>query len=146
VYAFAVALSVAAGIAGAVQVAVMGRFGEQVGVLPALAFSTAATAVLAVAVLLVARRSLDGFAAAARAPTWMWLGALMGTYIVFTITLVAPRLGTFATIGIFIAGQLACGVVIDRYGLFGLERIGLHWQRALGLVFLAAGAALALRK
>jgi transporter family-2 protein len=146
VYAFAVVLSVAAGVAGAVQVAVMGRFGERVGVLPALAFSTAATAVLAVAVLLVARRSLDGFAAAARAPAWMWLGALMGTYIVFTITLVAPRLGTFATIGIFIAGQLACGVVIDRYGLFGLERIGLHWQRALGLVFLAAGAALALRK
>jgi uncharacterized membrane protein YdcZ (DUF606 family) len=38
------------------------------------------------------------------------------------------------------------GVVIDRYGLFGVEKVPLTWPRALGVLLLAAGAVLALRK
>ena len=141
-----VALSVAAGVAGAIQVAVMGRFGDRIGTLEALAFSATVTAAISLAVLLAARRSVAGFAEGARAPAWLWLGGAMGALIVFSVTLVAPRLGTFATIGIFLAGQLAMGLVIDRYGLFGLEEIPLRWTRVLGVALLAVGAALALRK
>ena len=144
--AFAIVLSVAAGIAGAVQVAVMVRFGDRIGVLQALSFSTAVTAAIALVALLFVRQSVSGYAAAVRSPPWMWIGGLMGALIVFTITLVAPKLGTFATIGIFIAAQLAFGIVIDRFGFFGLERVGLHWERIVGVVLLAAGAALALKK
>jgi uncharacterized membrane protein YdcZ (DUF606 family) len=35
---------------------------------------------------------------------------------------------------------------IDRYGWFGVEKVALTWPRALGLLLLAAGAVLALRK
>ena len=38
------------------------------------------------------------------------------------------------------------GAAIDRWGLFGSDRIALHWPRVLGIVLLAAGAALSLRK
>ena len=48
--------------------------------------------------------------------------------------------------GILIAGQLIMGAAIDRFGLFGSERIALQWPRVVGLVLLAAGAALSLRK
>ncbi len=52
-----------------------------------------------------------------------------------------------ATVGILIAGQLAMGAAIDRFGLFGSQKILLHWQRAwAGIVLLAVGAALSLRK
>ena len=51
-----------------------------------------------------------------------------------------------ATIALLIAGQLAMGAVIDRFGLFGLERIALSWPRVLGIALLAVGAALSLRK
>ena len=144
--AVAVVLSIAAGVAGAVQVAVMGRFGDRIGVLQALSFSTAITAVIAFSALLIVRQSANGFADAVRSPPWLWIGGVMGAIIVFTITFVAPKLGTFATIGIFIAAQLAFGLVIDRFGFFGLERIGLHWERIVAVVLLAAGAALALKK
>ena len=80
------------------------------------------------------------------APKWLWLGALLGTFIVFTITLVSPRIGTTATIALLVAGQLAAGAAIDRFGLFGFERIALGWPRALGIALLAAGAALTLRR
>ena len=54
----------------------------------------------------------------------MWLGGLMGLIVVFTITFAQPRIGATATIGILIAGQLAMGAVIDRFGLFGVDQIG----------------------
>jgi uncharacterized membrane protein YdcZ (DUF606 family) len=38
------------------------------------------------------------------------------------------------------------GAVIDRYGLFGLEQIPIGWPRFLGIVLLAVGAALSLKK
>ena len=70
----------------------------------------------------------------------------MGVVVVLTITVVTPRLGAAATIGLLIAGQLAMGAAIDRYGWFGVERVPLTWTRALGVLLLAIGAALALYK
>ena len=142
----ATVLAVAAGLAGSVQVAMMSRLGERIGVLEALAFSTTVTAVLAVVVLLLARHSLVGFERAVHQPWWMLLGGVMGLLIVFTVTYAGPRIGVAATVGILIAGQLVMGAAIDRWGLFGSERIPLHWPRLLGIALLAIGAALSLRK
>lgn len=141
----AVVLSLVAGMAGSVQVAVMSRFGDRIGIVEALAFSALGTAVITLLVLLAVRHSFDGYAAAARQPPWLWIGALMGALVVFTITFAGPRLGTAATIGLLISGQLAMGAIIDRFGLFGLDRIALHWPRVLGIVLLGIGAALSLK-
>lgn len=138
-------MAVLAGLATSVQVAVMARLGDRVGIFGALAFATALTALLAAAVLLVARQSLAGYAAAARQPPWLWIGAVMGLFVVLTITFAGSRIGTAATIGILIAGQLAMGAAIDRFGLFGSRQIALGWPRLLGIALLAAGAALSLR-
>ncbi|HYQ11521.1 MAG TPA: DMT family transporter [Gaiellaceae bacterium] len=142
----ATGLAVTAGLAGSVQVAMMSRLGERIGVLEALAFSTAVTAALAFVILLLARHSVSGFERAIHQPWWMLLGGVMGLIIVLAITYAGPRIGVAATVGILIAGQLVMGAVIDRWGLFGSEKIALHWPRVLGIVLLAAGAALSLRK
>src|SRR6516162_1359373 len=97
--ALATVLAIAAGLAGSVQVAMMSRLGE-----------------------------------------------VMGLIIVLSITYAGPRIGITATVGILIAGQLTMGAAIDRWGLFGSDRIALHWPRLLGIGLLAAGAALSLRK
>ena len=144
--ALASVLAVAAGLAGSIQVALMSRLGERIGVLEALAFSTALTAGIAVVILLLARASLAGFERAVHQPWWMLLGGVMGLVIVFSITYAGPRIGVTATVGILIAGQLAMGAVIDRWGLFGSEQIALHWPRLAGIALLAVGAALSLRK
>jgi hypothetical protein len=52
-------LAVLGGLAGSVQVAIMGRFGSRVGVLEALAFATAVQLVLAVGLVLVAGAALS---------------------------------------------------------------------------------------
>jgi transporter family-2 protein len=145
--AAAASLAVVAGLAGSIQVAVMGRFGQRIGTFEALAANLALSTLLATTVLLVLRQSLAGFGDAFRSPWWYWVGGGgMGVVVVLTITVVTPRLGAAATIGLLIAGQLAMGVAIDRYGWFGLDRVPLTWPRALGVLLLAAGALLALRR
>ena len=142
----AAALAFTAGIAGAVQVALTGRFGDRVGAFEALAFSLLLSTVLASVVLLAVRGSVSGFGDAFRAPRWLWLGAAMGAFIVLTITLTAPRIGVVAVTALLIAGQLGMALAIDRYGLFGVERIALAWPRVLGVALLVVGAALTLRR
>jgi transporter family-2 protein len=144
--ALAAVLAVLAGLAGSVQVALMSRLGDRIGVLEALGFSTALTAVLAVVLVVAARFSLAGYTRALHQPWWMLLGGVMGLLIVFTVTYAGPRIGVAATVGILIAGQLVMGAAIDRWGLFGSERIPLHWPRLIGIALLAVGAALSLRK
>ncbi len=144
--AVAVVMSAVAGLAGGMQVAIMGRFGERIGPFEAFAFSTFVTATIAFFALLVVSRSVGGYAAALREPAWLWTGGLMGALIVLAITVASPRIGTTATIGLLIAGQLAMGAVIDRYGLFGFEQIDLSWPRIVGILLLAVGAALSLHR
>lgn len=144
--ALATTLAVAAGVAGAVQVAVMSRLGARVGVLEAIGFATLLSAVLVVAVLLVARRSLAGVGHAVHQPWWTLTGGVIALFIVFTITYAGPRIGVAATVGVLLAGQLAMGAAIDRFGLLGTRQIPLHWPRLLGTALLGIGAALALRR
>ena len=73
----AVALAVLGGLAGSVQVAVMGRFGERVGVFEALAFSTAIQLVLSAFVVLAARGGIGGLRHVGSTPAWMWMSSLL---------------------------------------------------------------------
>lgn len=144
--ALATSLAVAAGLAGAAQVAVMSQLGERIGVADALGFATLLTAVAAFLGLLFVRRSVEGYVRALHQPWWMLTGGLLGLFIVFTVTYAGPRIGVTATVGILIAGQLVMGAAIDRFGLFGSQKILLHWPRVAGIALLAVGAALSLRK
>jgi len=144
--ALAAVLSASAGLAAATQVAIFSRFGDRVGTLPAFAFSCVITAVIAATILVVGQRSLGGFATAWSAPRWLWIGGVLGAFIVLSITIAAPRIGTFATVALIIAGQITLGTVIDRFGLFGLEQIPLTPYRVVGIVLLATGALLALKR
>ena len=144
--AFTIFLAVIAGVAGSVQVAVMSKLGDRVGIFGAVAWAATLTAVLAVAVLLVAKQSLSPFAEAARQPVWLWSGAAMSVIIVLGITLAGSRIGVIATVSVLLAGQFAAGAVIDQYGLLGAERVPVNWVRILGIVLLGIGAVLTLKR
>ncbi|MDQ2909849.1 MAG: DMT family transporter [Actinomycetota bacterium] len=144
--ALTILLAVIAGVAGSVQVAVMAKLGDRVGVFGAVAWAATLTAVLAVALLLVAKQTLSPFVEAARQPVWLWSGAIMSVIIVLGITVAGSRIGVIATVSVLIAGQFAMGAVIDQYGLLGAERLPVSWLRIFGIVLLGVGAGLTLKK
>jgi bacterial/archaeal transporter family-2 protein len=144
--AVAVVVSLAAGIGSSVQAAIVGRLGDRIGSIEALGFSMLVAGVSGIALLLVVRQSTDGIASAVRQPVWLWLGGALSAFIVLSFTVATPRIGVTAVIALAIGGQLLMAAVIDALGLFGFERVPLHWPRIVGIVLLAGGAALSLRK
>ena len=100
----------------------------------------------ATAVLLVARGGVGSVGSGFSGPKWQLLGGVMSALIVLSITVAGPRIGIVATTAMLIAGQFILATAIDRFGLFGVERVAVSWPRLLGLALLAAGAVLTLRR
>lgn len=73
---------------------------------------------------------------AAQAPWFLFLGGLLGGIGVFAMTASVPRLGAGAAISAMMAGQVLCALVVDRFGLFGVEPVPLYGRRVLGAALL----------
>jgi transporter family-2 protein len=55
-------------------------------------------------------------------------------------------MGATAMVGAFITGQLLGSVIIDHFGLFGLQSYTLNYSRLMGIFLLFAGLLLVVRK
>ena len=136
-----------AGMGVAVQATLLSIIGRRVGVLSATTMAAVVGLVGIAVVTLLATRTIDGVVAAFRQPTWLWvIGGGLGIAILAVLTFGRPHLGTFGTIALLIGGQLAASLLIDSLGLFGVDRVPFTLARGAGLVLLAAGAVLALRR
>lgn len=79
-------------------------------------------------------------------PWWAWGGGLLGACYVVSTLVSVPVIGAGGVAAASIAGGLAFGVVADAAGMFGLDRVPFTPVTFLGLVLLALGAALVLRR
>lgn len=144
--ALAVLFTAAAGVAASLQAAINGRLGARIGTLEAATFQSIVALTLFLAVTAALRGGLGGVASGLRQPAWMWLGGIMGFVIVSALTYAPPRIGNLTFAAVLIALQLAVATLIDAFGLFGFERLGLPLHRVAGVALLAAGAALVLKR
>lgn len=144
--ALAIAFTLAAGAAAALQVAINTRLGQRIGTLEAAMFQTVVALALFAVTTLAVRGGLGGVGSGFRQPAWLWLGGVMGFVIVSALTYAPAKIGNLAFAGVLIAVQLVVAAAIDALGLFGFERIGVSWTRVAGLALLGAGAVLVLRR
>jgi transporter family-2 protein len=110
-------------------------------------FSAAAVSFIVGAVALslgalVVSRTVPQFSEMAGAPWWVWTGGLLGAFYVLCSILLTPVLGAAATVGFFLAGQLAASVAIDHFGLLGVSASEVTPPRILGLLLVLCGALL----
>jgi transporter family-2 protein len=133
------------GIAVALQPSINARLAQKVGSFESSLISFAVGTVALVAVILLSGRS-SGLRAVGAASWWELTGGLLGAFFV-TMTIVAvPRLGTTAVMAVIITGQLSAGAILDHFGVFGLRQISLTPLRFTGMLLLAAGAALIIKR
>jgi transporter family-2 protein len=71
-------------------------------------------------------------------PAWQWLGGLLGAGYVTVFVLSIPRLGVVTATVAALVGQLVTGMVIDHYGLMGVEVHPISWMRLAGVPLLFA--------
>lgn len=74
----------------------------------------------------------------------LWAGGL-GVVLVSAVSYIVPRIGIASAVSLIVATQLGVGVVLDHYGLLGLDGRALAPARAAGMVLLLVGAWLVLR-
>jgi transporter family-2 protein len=144
--ALAVVVGVGAGCLVGLQAPINSRLGRSVGTAQAATVSFLVGTAALVVIASLWRGGLAGLGSVGRAPWWALVGGLLGAVYV-TVALVAVRaLGASGLTAVVIAGQLAISVVIDRFGLVGVARQHVGPLRILGLVLLAAGVVLVVRR
>lgn len=74
------------------------------------------------------------------APWWAWVGGLLSAFAVIVSIIGLPKAGAGAIIAATVFGQLTAAIVIDHFGLMGVERHPITVWRVVGVVLLLGGA------
>src|SRR3954463_16279276 len=137
----AVFATVAVGALIAFQPPVNSELGKRTTVLAAAFISTAISAI----VMGVAALAAGEFGLVRRVPhiPLIYLtGGLMGAALVSVSLVTVRTLGAGGVVAATVTGQLIVSAVLDRYGILGLERIGLTPLRVGGFALLLIGTAM----
>ena len=141
----AVLLTAATGGLVAMQAPINGGLGRSIGTWQAAFVSFA---IGTVALALVASLAKGGMAqiAEVRGVSWVYLtGGLLGAIYITSVIVTVGALGAGGVVAATIAGQLAISVVVDQFGLLGVDRQPVTLAKIAGLVLLAAGTYLVVR-
>jgi transporter family-2 protein len=142
----AVFLGAGAGCLVGLQAPINSRLGKTIGTLPAASFSFIVGTAALVLLTTIVQGGLGALGGVGRAPWWALIGGLLGAVYVATALVAVRTLGAAGLTAVVIFGQLGVSVVIDRFGLLGIARQPVSVQRVVGLVLLAAGVALVVRR
>lgn len=82
-----------------------------------------------------------------RGVPWHYLlGGLLGAAYVTSVVITVRHLGAGGVTAATIAGQLTMSVIVDQFGLLGVEKDPIDAPKVVGLVLLAAGTFLVVRE
>jgi transporter family-2 protein len=133
-------IALGAGGVIAVQSAVNSRLGRELGN-PALATFTsfAIGTVFVLVYCLVVRAGIPSTGTLLRVPAWAWFGGVLGAIYVAVVIVTTPKLGVGTVAGLTVAGQMGMALILDHFGLLGLERHAISPGRLAGMLLLIAG-------
>jgi transporter family-2 protein len=141
----AVAAMVAAGGLVAMQAPINSTLGKTAGTFAAASISFAVGLVVLVCITLLFTSGFGEVAGVADLRWYYLTGGLLGAAYVTTVLVSVRTLGAGGVTAATIAGQLTLAVIIDRFGLFGVDQRGLTPERVFGIALLALGTFLVVR-
>ena len=129
-----------AGLAVGVQHPLNAELADRVGELGAAGMNFA-TGTIALAAVVLVTGGASRLPAAREAPPWAFAGGLIGSITVLASLAAVGVIGASVLAATTIAGALAGSVLIDRFGIAGVNVRPLDRARVVGLVLLALGTA-----
>ena len=139
-------LAAAAGLLMAIQGSLNGALGKVIGVLEGSFVLHAVGLLLVVLLLFVFGLGRGDLGKMGEAPWYFYLGGVLNVAIIFGVMLSIAKVGAGNATTAIITGQLIMALIVDQFGLFGLEQTSITWQRGAGLLLMAIGAKLLLGK
>lgn len=79
-------------------------------------------------------------------PFYFYLGGTFVAFYILSVTWVAPKFGVGNAVAFVLLGQLISMAAIDQFGLFGAPTHAITLQRTIGLILMAIGVFLAVRR
>src|ERR1043166_2496798 len=77
---------------------------------------------------------------------WKLAGGILGAIYIFSMIIMAPKIGAANALGFVIAGQLLGTVILDHFGWVGFPVREISWTRILGIVTMILGVYLVQKK
>ena len=93
-------------------------------------------------ICLLARYPLPNSVAVSATSWWMWFAGCLGTFYVWSTIFAAPNIGASLTLALTVAGQMISAVILDHYGILGLEKYPISIPKILGVFLIVAGVIL----
>jgi transporter family-2 protein len=143
--ALALLLAALSGILMAVQGSVNAGLSKAIGILESNLFVHISGTLLLLCLLYILKLGKGNFTMYTEAPWYAFLGGVVGVGIIYLVVASIPRVGVANATTAIIVGQVLAALIIDHFGLFGLQRMPCNWCQLLGLGLLALGAKLLLR-
>jgi transporter family-2 protein len=137
----AVFATVAVGALVAFQPPVNSELGKRTSVVAA-AFISTLIAAIALAVLAVALGEAGHVRDIRHIPLGYLTGGLLGAALISVSLVTVRTLGAGGVVAATLCGQLVVSAMLDRFGVLGLDRVGLTPTRLLGFALLVGGTAL----
>lgn len=92
-----------------------------------------------VPMLILAKAPMPNFANALHGPWWLWIGGVLGAVYVVSATALTPKLGAGGFLVAVVAGQMVMAVLVDHFGLMGLDPKPINFMRVLGVLLILGG-------
>lgn len=130
----------------ALQAPINSQLGRSVGTFQAAFLSFALGTILLAVIAALAKGGLSQIGEA-RGLSWYYLtGGILGALYVTTVLVTVRSLGAGPVVAATIAGQLTASLVVDQLGILGVQRDPITAAKLVGVVLLAAGVFLIVRK
>jgi transporter family-2 protein len=141
----AVLATFAVGALVAFQPPVNSELGKRTSVVAA-AFISTGLAALALGVLALVLGEAGQVKRIPQIPVRYLTGGLLGAALISVSLVTVRTLGAGGVVAATLCGQLLVSAILDRYGVLGLDRVGLTPARLLGFALLLGGTALVTAK
>jgi transporter family-2 protein len=140
----ALVIALVAGVSMAVQGSINTKLGQVIGNWEAILVVHVVGLVTILILLFAFSVGKGDLGRITQGPWYSPLGGLIGVLIVWGVVSSIPKLGVAVATTSIIVGQTLTALIIDHFGLFGLNQMPFTWLKGLGLVLLAVGARLLL--
>jgi len=81
-----------------------------------------------------------------KTPWYFYFGGVFVMFYILSITWIAPRFGISNAVSFVLLGQLIAMSIIDHYGHLGVIQTSLSPQRVAGIILMASGVFLVVRR
>jgi transporter family-2 protein len=142
----AVALTALVGGLIALQAPINSMLGRAVGTWQAAAVSFGIGTLLLVGIVVLGAGGFGDLGEVRHLSWYYLLGGVLGAAYVTTVLVTVRSLGAGGVTAATIAGQLTMAIVVDQLGILGVHRHPIDAARVVGVLLLAAGTYLVVRR